>query len=383
VPTEYYSLLGLPLFTSDRKEIRSAHRRVVKLCHPDILGADSSGDLLLIVTEAYDTLSDEDKRKEYDEMLKLAKPTLSTSRWGEGGRRDTRGVFVNEVLSNRCYRCVDIATSTFDIHDASETERQEKAYVATQYGDAEEIVVQAVEACPSKAIRFISREDLSLYEYAMAKCAKTRERVEQTGGREEDMPTVQDIMQDYMIDELLQMDMEKALQDAANPVYAEETSEELSEHARQIHDAAETVPLEVRARMWPDTGVDVAVGEQVLKGEGSATAEREGSSDVQSAGEQRANLKMSVFRLYDLDQDGFLFETELRKFAASFGFDGTDADWYAQYDLICSELNCAPGNGVNMRAFSTLVDDEELCYMSDEDLAACLTDSNRLPRAGS
>lgn len=392
IPTEYYSLLGLPMFTDDRKEIRAAHRRVVKLCHPDVLGADAVGDLLLVVTEAYDTLSDPDKRQEYDEMLKTAKPTLATSVWGDHvSPGTTRGAFVDEALCNKCYKCVEIASSTFDVHPRDDTARKEKAFVATQYGDTEEIVLLAARSCPSNAIRFLSRDDLSLYEYAMGKTCELNERIEAMGGKP---TTIQEVLLDYQIDQLLAIDVEQALEDATNPMKEVEISEELSDHAKAIRDAAETVPEEVRARMWPETGVKRSLGEKTLSGEDSGdkkkskTAEPEPKAATEDdpayrAAFQRAKLKSMVFELYDEDEDGYLFEGELRGFASSIGFEGGDADWIAQYRMICAELNSIPARGINMIEFSRMVDNEDLCYMSDEDLVECLNESNRLPRANS
>lgn len=64
-PTDFYGLLGLPPYTGDKKEIKKAHRRTVKLVHPDILGPDS-GDLQVLVNKAYRTLSDDDQRQGYE-----------------------------------------------------------------------------------------------------------------------------------------------------------------------------------------------------------------------------------------------------------------------------------------------------------------------------
>ncbi|CAL1141283.1 unnamed protein product [Cladocopium goreaui] len=205
IPTEYYGLLGLLLFTSDPKEIKAAHRRMVKLVHPDILGADSS-DLQSIVTEACTMLSDQEKKEEYDEKLRKAKPSLSKSNWSEDAPQFAMGVFVDETKCEQCYRCVNIASSTFEIHD--NPVREGKAFVTLQYGDDRYVVREAIGECPSKAIRYVSREDLTKLEYAMTQCATLRHRA-----RPWEKETIQgpyELYQELMLDELISMDMEKA-----------------------------------------------------------------------------------------------------------------------------------------------------------------------------
>ena len=65
---DYYIVLGVTR-GADLKKIKDAYRTVVKQYHPDLSGNLSSTDHFLEVKEAYETLSDEEKRKRYDVEL--------------------------------------------------------------------------------------------------------------------------------------------------------------------------------------------------------------------------------------------------------------------------------------------------------------------------
>ena len=78
-PQDPYKILGI---TPDAQlpEIRAAHRKLVKLYHPDKIGADASDDEKKFkedqfkrVQKAYELLSDENARRKYDDQLRLHK----------------------------------------------------------------------------------------------------------------------------------------------------------------------------------------------------------------------------------------------------------------------------------------------------------------------
>jgi len=372
--------LGLPLFTSDPKEIKAAHRRCVKLVHPDILGVEASA-LQTVVTEAYNTLIDEGGRENYDRMLRKAKPTLAKSRWSEQADGAIRGVFVNEVMCERCYQCVDSAPSTFEIH--TDAYREEKAYVAMQWADPVEAIKYAIANCPTKAIKLISREELPSLEYAMTKSVKLRTRVKPE--ERDEVPGPFEILADDIFDQLIQMDMEEALKDTVDPLADSEVAEELMEAARTIYDAAISVPEDVRTKLWTVTS-EAKVAEQLraIKTPSAAVQDinRAAAGASPAPGVRRAALKTAVFDMLDKDGDGYLFQEELRAFASSFGFEGTDEEWVSQYNDICVDLGCAAMEGLDIRAFSRMVDDEEGCYLEDDELASLIAESAALPRAG-
>lgn len=65
---DYYAVLGVKK-TADPKEIKAAYRRLARKYHPDVNKNDKSAEQKFKdVSEAYDTLSDPEKRKLYDQF---------------------------------------------------------------------------------------------------------------------------------------------------------------------------------------------------------------------------------------------------------------------------------------------------------------------------
>ena len=65
---DYYDILGIKKGAGD-KEIKSAYRKLAKKYHPDMNPGDKNAEKLFKdVTEAYNVLSDEEKRKLYDQF---------------------------------------------------------------------------------------------------------------------------------------------------------------------------------------------------------------------------------------------------------------------------------------------------------------------------
>ncbi|MCD9640417.1 hypothetical protein HAX54_025710 [Datura stramonium] len=70
-PASFYEILGIPMGATIQ-EIKAAYRRLARVCHPDVASIDqkdSSADDFMKIHAAYSTLSDPDKRADYDRRL--------------------------------------------------------------------------------------------------------------------------------------------------------------------------------------------------------------------------------------------------------------------------------------------------------------------------
>lgn len=78
---DLYSLLGVNK-RADKDEIKKAYRDSVKRHHPDVNETTKDAERFREITEAYETLSDNDKRRRYDERY-IHQPRNSRSRDSE------------------------------------------------------------------------------------------------------------------------------------------------------------------------------------------------------------------------------------------------------------------------------------------------------------
>jgi molecular chaperone DnaJ len=79
MPRDYYFVLGVNT-TADLSRIKKAYRTVAKKHHPDVSKAPESAARFREVKEAYETLSDESKRKRYDQELARQSAELGISK---------------------------------------------------------------------------------------------------------------------------------------------------------------------------------------------------------------------------------------------------------------------------------------------------------------
>jgi len=211
-PSNLYELLGVD-DDANADQIKRAYYDKMKICHPDIAG-DDGDEICILLNDAYDLLSDPDEKEAYDIQLHRAngtqKPVLFldpspqdlsptwdwTSKTGNkkekpvyNGRPLSRSlhhkvppeeqgekwteqkfVFVDEWTCIACRNCCDVAPRTFCIDaDAG------RARVFAQWGNSEELLDYAVQACPVDCIYWVSRDELQVLEYV------TRDRMYETG----------------------------------------------------------------------------------------------------------------------------------------------------------------------------------------------------------
>eukprot|EP00435_Cladocopium_sp_Y103_P068572 s344_g31.t1 len=78
----------------------------------------------------------------------------------------------------------------------------------------------------------------------------------------------------------------------------------------------------------------------------------------------RNDLKSSIFNALDQDGDRRLGSAEMRRFAELSGFEGDDADWQEEYQMLCDPQGC------DFNAFGQLLDDdsEDGLFVSDAEL---------------
>ncbi|CAK9003706.1 unnamed protein product [Durusdinium trenchii] len=347
--------------------LAAAHCRIVQLTEAQELGdapvdlelREEYGDMTTALKEdfrearekillKYSSCDEEKKRAAADIIAKNGRPV------SELGDDDDLGVFVDETRCSRCYKCIEVASSTFGVHRSPE--RGEKAFVIMQDADASEILQVAVQGCPSRAISFVKKAEVPLLELAMQESVRLAQNSRVLKGPWE-------ILQEYLVEDIIRLDLE--LRDF-KPAQSRKDLKALAvtkDTADEISSAAEAIPEDVRQRLWRGIG-----GDQSAVKELEAMAEGSGG-----ASPSRISMKAELFQRFDLDGDGFLYSEELKNFAAVMGFEGNDSEWTQEYVMICTEVGCNPTEGLDFRGFSRMVDDEEAGYLEDEEMAEILS----------
>src|ERR1700751_3517415 len=85
VEKDYYKVLGVPKDAA-AADIKKAYRKLARQYHPDANKGDSAAEeKFKEISEAYDVLSDEKRRKEYDEARSLFGGGVRMPGTGGGG----------------------------------------------------------------------------------------------------------------------------------------------------------------------------------------------------------------------------------------------------------------------------------------------------------
>lgn len=119
---DYYAILGLES-TATQDEIKKTYRVLAKQYHPDVNQAPNATEIFNAITEAYEVLSDERQRADYDEHSVHGAPRRSRE-WakgyaGGGTARDrgrmTRNASPDEVRQERTLLLSLIVPGVFQI----------------------------------------------------------------------------------------------------------------------------------------------------------------------------------------------------------------------------------------------------------------------------
>jgi curved DNA-binding protein len=77
---DYYEILGVDRKASD-KEIKSAYRKLARKWHPDLHSGkdkEKAEEKIKQINEAYEVLSDKEKREKYDRLGRFSKSNPAT-----------------------------------------------------------------------------------------------------------------------------------------------------------------------------------------------------------------------------------------------------------------------------------------------------------------
>ncbi len=177
---DYYKILGIES-GADFKAIKKAYYRRVKDCHPDLYGGDrQKEEEFKILANAFDVISDPDKRNKYDEKIGIGAPQPDIT--GEHYVYDGISVMDTDyddtleelIVGNLNLAKINLATLLLDLQrtEVFMTFREGKNYFKQQrYRAALHFFKTALEHSPENILYhyYIARTYYYLHEYYSAR----------------------------------------------------------------------------------------------------------------------------------------------------------------------------------------------------------------------
>jgi len=180
----YYAILGVSE-DANFQEIKKSYRKLAKKYHPDRNKSDNAEETIKKINEAFETLSDRKKRKQYDlessnifdleesnngekenlsdqkqeNLQNFAKMEFKSNSRHDSSLLDTiRSRFHILIEPSLCLAfggCESIAPKVFVVDKNKRI--NPKARVESETADTLDRIVMAAQACPTKAIKIIDR----------------------------------------------------------------------------------------------------------------------------------------------------------------------------------------------------------------------------------
>lgn len=180
----YYAILGVSE-DANFQEIKKSYRKLAKKYHPDRNKSDNAEETIKKINEAFETLSDRKKRKQYDlessnifdleesnngekenfsdqkqeNLQNFAKSDFKSNSGHDSSLLDTiRSRFHILIEPSLCLAfggCESIAPKVFVVDKNKRI--NPKARVESETADTLDRIVMAAQACPTKAIKIIDR----------------------------------------------------------------------------------------------------------------------------------------------------------------------------------------------------------------------------------
>ena len=132
IMTDYYKILGVSE-DADAKEIKAKYRKLAMKYHPDRNPNDKKAEeMFKTVSEAYEILGDENKRKEYDEKRKNKRNSNNSQRFdgkkssmaeqnSESAKRGAEAFFRNFSANPNDIK--NMFESAFDVNNMSNSDK--------------------------------------------------------------------------------------------------------------------------------------------------------------------------------------------------------------------------------------------------------------------